>query len=415
MTTSSTFLKRAISRSLIQGIFLSLVLFESSILAQEINPQQEAEVKIAEIKAEIEQGDLDIKQLQGRVDKLTSQVSSLKGEVDSLKKEEGALRGELLRLTEDQQAREAEVGTVKREGARIKQLSLARIRATYMSSKDQLLQILLKTSKKESFSFTSYYLERVQAFDRMNIDRLLVLGEKLRLQLEELSRLVQERDEVFKKTSEKSAALSVKLSSFNSTVKELKGEQKKREQASVALKAKLLRFETVLVGLTGGGLEPQALRRQGKILQPLAPKPAGFNGVGLKTGSEIRPLVGGGEVVVRFGQEIKTNSGVAGKSKGLGIQGAGGREVLAVERGKVVFIGELPVLGKVVVLDHGDRWYTLYGRLAEVTVEKDEVIDLGVRIGVHSDGLRDEGNFYFEVRRGGAPIDPQNIFKLLFS
>lgn len=93
---------------------------------------------------------------------------------------------------------------------------------------------------------------------------------------------------------------------------------------------------------------------------------------------------------------------------GLDITAAKGTMVRAAAAGTVKFAGkEKEQFGNLVVLDHGDGWFTAYGFLSRVTVKEGARVAAGERIGlVGNTGLAKGSELHFEVRRDGKPIDP---------
>lgn len=93
---------------------------------------------------------------------------------------------------------------------------------------------------------------------------------------------------------------------------------------------------------------------------------------------------------------------------GLDITAAKGAMVRAAAAGTVRFAGkEKDQFGNLVVLDHGDGWYTAYGFLSRVTVKEGAAVAAGERVGlVGSTGMAKGNELHFEVRRDGKPVDP---------
>ncbi|MEM1034542.1 MAG: peptidoglycan DD-metalloendopeptidase family protein [Myxococcota bacterium] len=93
-----------------------------------------------------------------------------------------------------------------------------------------------------------------------------------------------------------------------------------------------------------------------------------------------------------------------GDDQGIFLVVARDAAVRAVYPGRVVYVGPSRH-GTTVVLDHGDRFFSVYGKLAHVEVRKGEVVpDRGriawvLRYGDQSPML------YFEVRRGDTLLD----------
>lgn len=93
---------------------------------------------------------------------------------------------------------------------------------------------------------------------------------------------------------------------------------------------------------------------------------------------------------------------------GIDITAPKGTMVRAAGAGTVKFAGnEKEQFGNLVVLDHGDGWFTAYGFLSRVTVKQGARVAAGERIGlVGSTGLAKGDELHFEVRQDGKPMDP---------
>lgn len=93
---------------------------------------------------------------------------------------------------------------------------------------------------------------------------------------------------------------------------------------------------------------------------------------------------------------------------GVDIKAPKGTMVRAAAAGTVTFAGrEKDQFGNLVVLDHGDGWFTAYGFLSRVTVKEGAKVAAGERVGlVGNTGLAKGDELHFEVRQGGKPVDP---------
>jgi murein DD-endopeptidase MepM/ murein hydrolase activator NlpD len=97
-----------------------------------------------------------------------------------------------------------------------------------------------------------------------------------------------------------------------------------------------------------------------------------------------------------------------GGHEGLDFAARMGDRVGAAAAGKVIFAGEEPNrFGRLVVIDHGNDWYTAYGNLSRVTVKRGEQVSVGERIGLAGDaGDADRPEVHFEIRKDRKPVDP---------
>lgn len=93
---------------------------------------------------------------------------------------------------------------------------------------------------------------------------------------------------------------------------------------------------------------------------------------------------------------------------GIDIKAPKGTMVRAAAAGTVTFAGkEKDQFGNLVVLDHGDGWFTAYGFLSRVTVKEGARVAAGERVGlVGNTGLAKGDELHFEVRQGAKPVDP---------
>jgi murein hydrolase activator len=91
---------------------------------------------------------------------------------------------------------------------------------------------------------------------------------------------------------------------------------------------------------------------------------------------------------------------------GLEIRAPAGTPVRAVFAGRVAFADRYGPYGKIVILDHGDHYYTVSGNLNEVDVRIGQDVGAGDRIATVGDDGRGS-MLYFEVRHGSRTVQPE--------
>jgi murein DD-endopeptidase MepM/ murein hydrolase activator NlpD len=90
---------------------------------------------------------------------------------------------------------------------------------------------------------------------------------------------------------------------------------------------------------------------------------------------------------------------------GLEIHAPVGTVVRAVFAGRVAFADRYGPYGRIVILDHGDHYYTVSGDLDEIDVKIGQDVAAGERVGT----VGDDGQgpmLYFEVRHGSQTVAP---------
>ncbi len=118
-----------------------------------------------------------------------------------------------------------------------------------------------------------------------------------------------------------------------------------------------------------------------------------------------------GSVAARFGQTRKV-SGNTGKWQGVVFSVKGIQPVKAIKAGKVVFADYLRGYGNMVIVDHGNGFFSVYGNNAEIQKDIGDKVKAGETIstvGTQKDGLT---VLYFELRNKGRAIDPSKWLKL---
>lgn len=92
---------------------------------------------------------------------------------------------------------------------------------------------------------------------------------------------------------------------------------------------------------------------------------------------------------------------------GIEIQAPMGAEIKAVLPGKVLYADWFKGFGNVVIIDHGDRTFTIYGYSSELLKKEGEIVSQGETIArVGSLGSLKGPCLYFEIRCQGKPQDP---------
>jgi septal ring factor EnvC (AmiA/AmiB activator) len=136
-------------------------------------------------------------------------------------------------------------------------------------------------------------------------------------------------------------------------------------------------------------------------------------------GPEFRTLRGELEppveaaVVSEFGRVIDSRFRTEGFRKGIDFESTVGAPVEAVAAGSVAFAGWFRGYGRLVILDHGDRYFTIYGHLDRIAVAVGQSVAARQILGAAGDtGSLVGPRLYFEVRRGEKPLDPRRWLRL---
>ena len=115
----------------------------------------------------------------------------------------------------------------------------------------------------------------------------------------------------------------------------------------------------------------------------------------------------GGQVQTRFGMQRHPQFGTPVFRRGIEIAAREGEEVRAVESGQIAYADWYKGYGKLIILDHGGGFYTLYGFLSRLDLKKGDRTTKGQVIGLAGEtGSLKGSKLYFEIRRNGEAQDP---------
>jgi septal ring factor EnvC (AmiA/AmiB activator) len=114
-----------------------------------------------------------------------------------------------------------------------------------------------------------------------------------------------------------------------------------------------------------------------------------------------------GRIAQPFGRVVDADFGTETFRSGVVFEAVLGTPVAAVAPAAVRFAGWFRGYGRLVILDHGDRYFTVSGHLGELAVEVGDSVEAGEPIGTVGDtGSLSGARLYFEIRRGSEPLDP---------
>ena len=114
-----------------------------------------------------------------------------------------------------------------------------------------------------------------------------------------------------------------------------------------------------------------------------------------------------GAVITSFRQKVKGKFDVSSIADGIDIRVENGVEIKSVYDGKIIHSGYLRGYGNLIIIDHGQQYFSLISRAAEFYKKEGTKVTTGEIIGVTGEGdpLYGEG-LHFEIRRGSNPEDP---------
>jgi septal ring factor EnvC (AmiA/AmiB activator) len=281
-----------------------------------------------------------------------------------------------------------------------------RLRSIYKSGAARDLEFLLSTQSFGQLLARWDYLVMVAEQDRILLEEVqtqkeMVQADKLRLE----TNLV-DIDRNAKRTNAENQRLAELRSERENSVHTIQTQRQAYEAAAAELERTAHSIQRLLNQLESKRrADADKARATGRAPEPYT---GDFDRAQGKLDWPLR-----GNVVGHFGPEKHPKWGTVVPNNGIDIDAPIGTAVHAVARGRVDYTSDdFEAYGMMVILNHGDGYYTLYAHLSEINVSVGQEVVSGAVIGKSGDTGSLKGPvLHFEVRKGGASLDPEGWLK----
>ena len=119
-----------------------------------------------------------------------------------------------------------------------------------------------------------------------------------------------------------------------------------------------------------------------------------------------------GKITTLFGPYTNRKYNITNFRSGIDIKADKGEPIRSVFQGKVLYSSWFKGYGKMVIIDHGNSYYTIYAHLEEIFKSKGDAVETHEVIATVGDtGSMDGAKLYFEVRHHGKPVNPLGWLK----
>ncbi|WP_430543366.1 murein hydrolase activator EnvC family protein [Stenotrophomonas maltophilia] len=408
-------------RCLLLGLALALAL----PLPSGAQNTRETERKLQKLRSELKGVAQERRQLEGQRGQASQQLRAADEKVARsgrvLAQTEAALREQNQALAEAERRRTTLQSNLAQQHRELAGL----LRAAYQLGNHAPLKLLLSQDTVADANRALAYHRYLQ---RERAQRITALTADLK-ELEALQAQIAERQQQLQGTQreqkQQAATLAADRRERAQTVASLDERFKDRREKEQALGQDAKALETLLANLRAAAARAEAERRAAarraaaeKAAAERAARQAAAEGrpppatkVPPAVASAPAPKVGGlgwplsGNLLARYGGKLpdgRTSSGVL-------IGAPAGSTVTAVADGTVVFSDWMTGYGMILIVDHGNGYMSLYAH--NDTLLK----DAGARVS-RGDAVAKVGNsggqgvtaLYFELRRGGQPVNPDS-------
>lgn len=352
---------------------------------------RKTEADLKAVQAEIERIRDQVRRDQLRQDRLARELRDAEVSAGDVR----ATLEQLRRERAEQATRRVELANEKSE--RQQALSQERaalsgqLRAAYLIGSEEPLKLLLNQKDPARagrvFAYYSYFgRARADQIDHIteHVKRIETLESEVEAQDRELAALEERRRSELAKLNEAREKRGAVLASLKSESRSRVASLERLKQQKAGLE-KLLRELKRAIERNPIDTTSVFARLRGKLSWPV-----------------------NGRITARFGESRA--GGV--KWDGVMVATERGANVRAVSDGRMIYADWLPGLGLLAIVDHGEGYLSLYGHNDRLYKNVGEHVAAGDAIAAAGDsGGRSRPELYFEIRKGGRPVDPRPWFK----
>ncbi len=273
-----------------------------------------------------------------------------------------------------------------------------RLVTIYKEGKTPYLKVLMASQDYHDFLKRYTYLRRVtqkEADLLANYENGVRTLEDKSTKLEEMKAvLISDRNELEGKLNE----IGVEKHKKDVLLARIRNEKATYEQSIQELEESSQKLQELIKGL-------EKKRRQVRLPNNKLDDLPGGQGIIRSRGKLNWPVEG--TLVSRFGLQKHPKFDTYVYRKGIEIGSFQGSAIRSVYEGQVAFADWFPGYGMVIILDHGENYYSLYAHLAKLLVSVGARVKKDQVIGEIGDtGVSEGDRLYFELRQGEQPVDP---------
>ncbi len=356
--------------------------------------QAEYESRLAQIQKQVSaiQKSIEIRQTQrgveiGALKKSEVEIASIAQQMRATGELSRRAQGELDVLG-------SRASSLTQEADKHRQSLNRQLKTAYQTGRTPRIQLLLSQRDPALISRMYNYYNYFNRARQKEITRALAL-------LNELAEVRQNQLQVTRRLRKSHDALKAQHTA-------MQGARANRHTMIAKLEASLSSDDSKLSSLLQNQRDMEQLLEQlNRLFAEIPPSP--LERVPFRSMKKKLPWPTPGTLKARY-NSLKGTANL--RWKGMFIGAKMGNNVRAIYHGQVVFADWMNGFGLILIVDHGEGYMSIYANSRELRKSQGEWVTPGEIIATVGDsgGLSKSG-VYFEIRRNGEPINPQNWVK----
>ncbi len=349
------------------------------------------------IKKKIASEKKGLSELTKKEGSVRASLGEIESEISKRNRELKAANAKLSSILRELARQQAEADELKRSVALRRQILRRRVVALYRWQRTGSSLLLLNGAQSlASLLQRTHYLKATLSFDQKLLAQLRDESDRQARLREELNSRKAELDDQKQLIGAAREAVRQEAAKKKLLLASLRREKASRSKRLQEMQAAARRLEKML----------EEIARRALVKPKDAPAiPSTGKGLDALRGHLDWPVRG--PVSAPFGKFRHPEFAAEIVRKGIDIDAPMGEAIRAVERGRVVYASHFAGYGNMLIVDHGERYYTIYGHLAEMLKKNGDEVARGEVLGRVGDSESAAGaKLYFEMRKDGHSVDP---------
>ena len=358
-----------------------------------------AEKDLDGLKHKIERERQGLAQVQNQEGSILQALSQIESNLQKKNRDLKRANANWATITHEVERLEAEEQRIQESVQQRKALLEKRAAALYRWHRGggNVLVLLNGEGSLGAFLQHQRYLQTTLSYDRALVEQLGAAAAQRESLKGDLEQRKAELDGIRQQLSDAQDAVRQEAEKKKEVLASVRQEKESRVRALKELEQAAARLQQMINDLS----------KQASIRPPEFPSGGGLASLRGRLEWPVR-----GELKREFGKSKHREFATEVFRNGIDIEAPFGETIHAVEKGRIVFADRLAGYGKMVIVDHGERYYTIYAHLADFSKKNGDVVRRGEPIGLVGDSDSLSGALlYFEMRKDGRSIDPLPWFR----
>ena len=256
-------------------------------------------------------------------------------------------------------------------------------------------QIFFSSGAYGEFSDSRYYWVSILGLDQQLVEDFRKKQNTLGGYREQLKGDQRELQALKGETEQKRAEIRQDRMQKSKLLESVRGEKRIHLAAIQELESASAQLQTLIERLE------KEIRGKARVEVSLPPG----KGFGQFRGKLALPVEG--RILSLFGRNENPQFNTFTVQKGIEIEAPLGTEIRAVHAGRVLYSDWFKGYGKILIIDHGEGYYTLSGHASALLKNVGQEVRAGEVVALVGDTGSLKGPcLYFEIRQKGKPLDP---------